>query len=218
MVEYCRRYVMYILLIPNILIFFQVLPSSVVDLVFFYQYLSLYFITLFRMYTLSTAERKVTFQALSSVFYSIAISAGFAFLYKLSLHGLITGLEFYKALYQIFLLLSIALGAWKVKKWFQLHLQLHRILRPQHQSGTTKPLPFALLIATFFIISILAIANIVTYQHEMVFFSLYIDSYVAIECFYIFILLIWNSYRNISVVRAEHTFQVSLHPFFLSRI
>lgn len=208
-IEFCRRHVFYIVGVPNILIFFGVFPASVIDLVQYYQFIALYFVTLFRMYTLSTAQqqRMVSFSAMRDVFYASFASAVMAFLYKLSIHNFIGGMLVYKVLYMAFMVIALILGGLKLRVWFQLNTRLDEIMARYAQ--TSSRLSFFGLLLSFILICATMILNVVTFNQEMVFFPAYHHSYVFIEWMFCGFILSWNGHHNFELLKAELSIKVS---------
>lgn len=210
-IEFIRRFILFILAAPNVLIYYEILPANVIDMVLFLQFLAMYYVLMYRLYTLSSAQKVVPFNQLRDIFYSNNLAAYTGFLYKLSLHDLILGKPVFKALFTICIVFSIFFALRKILLWFQFNNRISEVY-DKHAKRSTRLSFLGLMVAMSFNVT-LAIMHLIYYTEENVFFPNNFKSYMALSWLHCFIAMVYNAFRNFELIKSDFATMVSAIVF-----
>ncbi len=207
-IEFTRNYIVAILLMPNVFIYWHVIPSIIIDLVIFYQYICLLFVFIYRIQTLSIGgivqqQIHATTKRLRDMFVISNITILVAFGFKLSSYSLLPSRLIWKGLYITFLLLLHIIAILKIKPWSYWKM-IHNPLLLQSNKATLY-----VVMACITTCTILTLVHVVTVAYDYVFFPHNLISYIIIEWFYGFVLLSWTSLRIYDMRISELTTLVS---------
>ena len=208
-IEFVRLFMVTILFLPNVFIYFQVIPSAVIDLIMFCQYLCMFFALVYRIYTLSTIPQKkdTHIYPVQDLFVLSMIAMVTGFLYKLSTHEIIPGRGAWKAIYTTFLLLLQLITCTKLKPWFNFTWHISRVVK-NHVLLTNK-IAFSAVIFGIFICTAMTLIHVIAYPWEYIYFPQRTRAYIALEWFFCGVLLLWTSVRNFESRKAELATAVS---------
>ena len=219
-IEFSRIYVVSIFFLPNIFIYWQVIPEAIVDLVIFYQYMCLFFVVIYRLHTLSISQPKnsvIHAYPLRDVFWNSVITMLLAFGYKLSVHGILPDTIVWKGFYTAFLLFLQFITCMKFKPWFQFTWQTSKIVK--NQLLLQNKIAFYTVMIGVIACTILTLVHTITFNYGFVYFPTRAQSFVGLEWFFASVLILWTSIRNFEIRKAELATEVSItqcHSVFYS--
>jgi hypothetical protein len=214
--EFSRIFIILVIFIPNIFIFWRVVPAPLVDLIIYCQYVSIYFALIYRLYTLSTATQNSSMTAhvypVRDVFVMSICAILLGFLFKLSTHGLIAGRFTWKVLYTVSLVLLECVTCLKLKPWFNFTWRISKVVK-NHILLRNK---ISFLAAIFGIVagSAMTVAHLVTFNEEFVYFPRNTRSFIAQEWLFCAVLIFWTAVRNFDIRKSQVITEVSHRLLF----
>ena len=135
--EYTRICIIFTIVIPNFLLFIEILPPIIIDYVMFCQYIIISFAIVYRIFSLTTTQhRELPIGELYGVFIMNIITLLFAFGYKLSLHNVINhdAAHPLKHAYTSSLMIVQILTVLKLRSWLYQTNKLAKIISGTNQN------------------------------------------------------------------------------------
>lgn len=209
--EFSRRFVMVTIVVPNIFIASKVIPAGNVDLIMYYQFCLCYLTMVYRLYTLTSAQKVVCFSTLKEIYGFVILSAILGFLYELTIHNVIQGRHPLRVMFAISMVLSQLMAAWKVTTWLK---TFTRISSASSQNIQTSRATMYALIFALLICLIMMFVHLIGYDEDVMFFPGHFESYYCLEWVFSFTLLIWTTLRNFEVRKSEISIRVRLHAYY----
>lgn len=204
--DFSRRFMLLIITLPNIFIATELIPGTCVDIVMYYQFTLSYLVIVYRLYSLSSAQKVISFSPLRDIFLLLMLSNFAGFLYDLSLHNIIGGRMAWKIVFSVSMILSQVATLFKVAHWLKFSNRIFAAATNQQKSS--KGTLYGLLLAIVMSVCMIVI-YLVWYNQEVLFFPKHFESYYALEAIFCFILLIWTAVRNFEVKKSENATKVS---------
>ncbi len=210
--EIARRNIFSIIFIPNIFIYFNILPPALIDLVMFYQFLLVFFVLIYRIHSLSMSQQKdkiIHAYPLRDLFLNCIATMTMGFLYKISTHGFISGRFIWKFFYTVFLLLFQLLTCLKLKPWFNFTLQLSKVVK--NDILLQNKIAFFAVMTGIVTCTCMTIFDAITFNYQYIYFPKSSDSFIAVEWIFCVLLVLWTSIRNFEVLQSHITTAVSCY-------
>ncbi len=203
-IEVSRRYIFATIFVPNLFIYFKILPAALVDLTMFYQYLLVFFTLIYRIHTLSISQQKNTIvQAypLRDMFLNCIGAMTMGFCYKIAVHGFLKHRITLKALYTFFLLVLQLLTCLKLKPWFNFTWQISKVVK--NNIFLQNKIAFYSVMIGIITCVAMSIVDAITFHYEYIYFPASSKSFIAIEWLFCALLVFWTSVRNFEVIKIQ---------------
>ena len=197
-----RQYALMTISIPNLLIYTKVIPQGVIDLVIFYQFISIFNLIIYQIFNVSSMHKLPIYCSFTQIYCSLITLCIIAFFYNLSEHGTIPGMIYIETIFALFIVIGQLYVCYRIRAWIVLSMRLQGV------SENDKSIYITLLIVLGFTV-IIGFINLITMRSNLVFFPVQVESYVFFEWFYIGILLLLSSIRNLEVRKSEVDLLVS---------
>jgi hypothetical protein len=216
-IEFSRLFIILVIAVPNIFIFWQIVPAVLVDLVMFCQDLCIFFALIYRLYTLSTATQTSIMIAhvypVRDVFFISICAIILGLLFKLSTHELLPGRFIWKVLYTVTLVLLNIVTCLKLKPWFNFTWQISKVVK-NHVLWRNK-ISFVAVIFGIIASSGVTVAHLATFNQEFVYFPTKAKSFIAHEWLFCGVLIFWTAIRNFDIRKSQIVTEVSSSAFYI---
>lgn len=210
--EYTLLYIIRIIALPNLFIFFQLVPVSVIDLVMFCQYLCVFFSLVYRIFTLASIQPKLSIQPVSDLFALGIFTLIAACLYKLSTCQIIRGKLALKASFTLSLLVLQALTCYKIMPWFNFSLQRSKLVK-NHLLLQNK-IAFSAVMIGLGVCVLLTVLHVILFPFDYVYFPTNIQSFVTFQWTWCVVLISWKIITNFEMRKVEYATAVSRLQLF----
>jgi hypothetical protein len=202
--ECALLYLLTIFMIPNFLIYLQVMPREILDFIMFAQYVCIFYGLVYRIYTLSTTLKIVPLYPLREIMLSVFLTILSAFLYKLSVHHILPHSEeqTFKAIYTFFLFtLHIITCFFKLRPWFNITWQMSQVVKNHHllQNKTA----FYAVMSGILVGCVITVVHLATYDLSYVFFPQTGNSYIVLEWLFGALCVIWTATRSFEIKKSN---------------
>ncbi len=209
--EFARRCILYIVVVPNFFIYWEVMPVALVDLIMFFQYLLVFYTLIFRVHTLSMNQQKannVAAYPLRDLFVNCIVTMTMGFCYKLATHGKLPGRTIWKGLYTAFLLLFQLLTCMKLKPWFSFTWQLSKVVK--NDILLQNKVAFFAVMAGIVACTAMSIIDAITFEYAYIYFPKSSKSFIAVEWWFCALLVSWSSVKNFELLKTQIATAVSI--------
>ena len=203
--EYGRWNVLFDILLPSCLFYFEWLPLVILDLVVFYQYVHILLIVIHRISTISSLLQLPNTIATSfkQIYLGIMILCLIAFLYHYSLHSTRIGSKvMWKVIFSSIFVICLMLITYRLANYFRIAAISHAKAQNSISYGVWLTHAGSLMVVGFL--------HVILYPLDVVFFPYHHASLLLIEIYFIFMMVVISATKNYDIRQNEYTYMQQL--------
>jgi hypothetical protein len=210
--EMVRYFILMVISFPNVLLYFSILSSSIVDLLVLYQFMCIFQLAILVVLKVAAKQKILLFCSFTNISMAMIGVCCLGFYYNLACHQLIPGEVAWKAIFGTSLIAVTVYAGFKIRGWLT-HIPLF-----SSEGNALDPAErgiYFMLLTILGCSSLAVLINMAIFHDDVVFFPRTIKSCVAFEWYFVLMTIFVSSTRNFQVRNSEVFLAVSFILFSL---